>query len=128
MNNINQKINDLALLVVYREREVYQYQVNIDNYTHILQTLPSGEIPEEVAKYMSTKVEELPFDTSPDIFKQVANYQYRNHIAYLIRTEMIEQNKSIHILEALKAQIPADQLDALVAEALVIVNAQNTTT
>ena len=36
----------------------------------------------------------------------------------------IEQGKAKRVLDALKAQIPADQLDALVADALVKVNAQ----
>jgi hypothetical protein len=43
----------------------------------------------------------------------------------LIRTEAIEQGKAKRVLDALKAQIPADQLDALVADALVKVNAQS---
>ena len=40
---------------------------------------------------------------------------------------MIEQNKAKRVLEALKAQIPADQLDALVADAVAKINAQTPT-
>jgi hypothetical protein len=118
-------INTLALNVVHREREVHQYQVNIDNYTAMLAAMPQGEPPAEILQYMSTKTEELPFDVPLEIVQAVAEYQYRDRIRYLIRTEAIEQGKSKAILNALKAQIPADQLDALVAEALVIVNAQS---
>ena len=124
--NTQDTINTLALNVVHREREVHQYQINIDNYTTMLAALPQGEPPAEILQYMSTKTEELPLSVSLDVMQQIADYQYRDRIAYLIRTELIEQSKAKRVLDALKAQIPADQLDALVAEALVIVNAQTT--
>ena len=124
--NPQDTINTLALNVVHREREVHQYQINIDNYTAMLAAMPQGEPPAEIVQYMSTKTEELPFDVPLETVQAVADYQYRDRIRYLIRTEAIEQNKAKQVLNALKAQIPADQLDALVAEALVLVNAQTT--
>jgi hypothetical protein len=123
--NAQDTINSLALNVVHREREVHQYQINIDNYTTMLAALPQGEPPAEILQYMSTKTEELPFSVSLDVMQQIADYQYRDRISYLIRTELIEQSKAKRVLDALKAQIPADQLETLVAEALVIVNAQS---
>ena len=114
----------LALNIIHREREIAQYQINIDNYTHILDILPKGIIPENIVAYMGVPPESLPNDVSLEFILEVNNYQYRERISTLIRTESIEQAKSKHILEALKAQIPADQLDALVADALVKVNAQ----
>jgi hypothetical protein len=125
--NVQDTINTLALNVVHREREVHQYQINIDNYTAMLAIMPQGEPPAEILQYMSTKTEELPFDVPLETVQAVADYQYRDRIRYLIRTEAIEQGKAKAVLNALKAQIPADQLDALVAEALVIVNAQSAT-
>ena len=117
-------IDTLAINVVHREREVHQYQINIDNYTQMLASLPQGEAPAEIAQYMSTKTEELPFDVPLETVQAVSDYQYRDRIAYLIRTEAIEQGKAKRVLEALKAQIPADQLDTLVADALAKINAQ----
>ena len=117
-------INTLALNVVHREREVHQYQINIDNYTAMLTALPQGEPPAEILQYMSTKTEELPFDVPLEIVQAISDYQYRDRIRYLVRTETIEQGKAKAVLNALKAQIPTDQLDALVADALVKVNAQ----
>jgi len=114
----------LALNVIHREREINQYQINIDNYTHILSVLPQGIIPENIVPYMGVPPESLPNDISLEFVLEVSDYQYRERICTLIRTENIEQSKSKRILEALKAQIPADQLDALVADALVKVNAQ----
>ena len=117
-------IDTLALNVVHREREVHQYQINIDNYTAMLAALPQGDVPEEVAPYMETPTEELPAFIPLETIQLIADYQYRKRITYLIRTEAIEQGKAKRVLDALKAQIPADQLDALVADALVKVNAQ----
>ena len=117
-------IDTLALNVVHREREVHQYQINIDNYTAMLAALPQGDVPEEVAPYMETPTEELPVFIPLETIQLIADYQYRKRISYLIRTEAIEQGKAKRVLDALKAQIPADQLDALVADALVKVNAQ----
>ena len=122
--NPQDTINTLALNVVHREREVHQYQINIDNYTAMLAAMPQGEPPAEILQYMSTKTEELPFDVPLETVQAVADYQYRDSSRYLVRTEGIEQGKAKAVLNALKAQIPADQLDALVAEALVKVNAQ----
>ena len=117
-------IDTLALNVVHREREVHQYQINIDNYTAMLAALPQGDVPEEVAPYMDTPTEDLPAFIPLETIQLIADYQYRKRITFLIRTEAIEQGKAKRVLDALKAQIPADQLDALVADALVKVNAQ----
>jgi hypothetical protein len=115
-------IDTLALNVVHREREVHQYQINIDNYTAMLAALPQGEVPTEIAPYMDTPTEELPAFIPLETIQLIADYQYRKRITFLIRTEAIEQGKAKRVLDALKAQIPADQLDALVADALVKVN------
>ena len=119
-------IDTLALNVVHREREVHQYQINIDNYTAMLAALPQGDVPTEIVPYMDTPTEELPTFIPLETIQLIADYQYRKRITYLIRTEAIEQGKAKRVLDALKAQIPADQLDALVTEALVKVNAQST--
>ena len=117
-------IDTLALNVVHREREVHQYQINIDNYTAMLAALPQGDVPAEISPYMDTPTEELPVFIPLETISLIADYQYRKRITFLIRTEAIEQGKAKRVLDALKAQIPADQLDALVADALVKVNAQ----
>ena len=119
-------IDTLALNVVHREREVHQYQINIDNYTAMLAALPQGDVPTEIVPYMDTPTEELPTFIPLETIQLIADYQCRKRITYLIRTEAIEQGKAKRVLDALKAQIPADQLDALVTEALVKVNAQST--
>lgn len=118
-------LENAALNLIFREREIHQYQLNIDNYTFILSNLPQGDIPSEISQYMASPTEDLPFFLSDTVFQQITDYQYRNRVRDLIRSEKTEQNKSKHLLEALKAQIPADQLDALVAAALAKVNGQS---
>jgi hypothetical protein len=117
-------INSLAINIVYREREVHQYQINIDNYTQMLAVLPQGEPTAEIAQYLNTKTEDLPSSLALELVLAITDYQYRDRISFLIRTETIEQSKSKRILEAMKSQIPADQLGALVSEALATINAQ----
>jgi hypothetical protein len=124
-------INQLAQQVVHRESEVHSYQVNIDNFNQILSTLPQGDVPTEFAQYIGvkpenhTKVEDLPLNLSDDDIAAISAYQFRVTLVQRIRTEKAEQSKAKRVLDALKAQIPADQLETLVAEALVIVNAQS---
>ncbi len=118
-------LDTLAFNIVHREREVHQYQINIDNYTQMLSTLPLGEIPADISEFIDKPIEELPSILPLETVQLIADYQYRKRVQYLIRTEAIEQGKSKRVLDALKAQIPADQLDTLVAAALVKVNAQS---
>lgn len=124
-------INMIAFNIVHREREVNGYQINIDNFTQMLTVLPQGDVPSDIAQYVGakpdnhTKIDDLPLSFSDEQIDLISKYQYRVDLTLRVRTEKAEQNKAKAVLNALKAQIPADQLDALVAEALVIVNAQS---
>jgi hypothetical protein len=126
-------INMLAFNIVHREREVNGYQINIDNFTQMLTVLPQGDVPSDIAQYVGakpdnhTKIDDLPLSFSDEQIDLISKYQYRVDLTLRVRTERAEQNKAKAVLNALKAQLPADQLDALVAEALVIVNAQSAT-
>lgn len=128
--NEQDTIDILALNIVHREREVNSYQININNFTQMLSVLPQGDVPSDIAQYIGakpdnhTKMEDLPLSFSDEQIDLINKYQYRVDLTLRIRTEKAEQAKARAVLDALKAQIPADQLDTLVAEALVIVNAQ----
>lgn len=125
-------INMLAFNIVHREREVNGYQINIDNFTQMLTALPQGDVPSDIAQYVGakpdnhTKIDDLPLSFSDEQIDLISKYQYRVDLTLRVRTEKAEQNKAKAVLNALKSQIPADQLDALVADALVLVNAQTT--
>ena len=123
-------INMLAFNIVHREREVNGYQINIDNFTQMLTALPQGDVPSDIAQYIGTKpdnhtkIDDLPLSFSDEQIDLISKYQYRVDLTLRVRTEKAEQNKAKAVLNALKSQIPADQLDVLVAEALVLVIAQ----
>lgn len=108
-------LSNLATNAVHREQEIYQYQVNIDNYTLMLAKLPQGEWPAKIAKYkgMDPHSAEVP-DSAVDL---VTKYSYRDRLRQLLRSEKIEQSKSQLVLDALLAQLPTDQKDALLAAA-----------
>jgi len=54
-------LTTLADNVVHREREVHQYQINIDNYTVMLTALPQDDWPTDIAQYKTTLTENIPY-------------------------------------------------------------------
>lgn len=88
-----------------REQEEYDYQVNIDNYMAILATLPTGDVPAEIGPYMHLRIEELPLSLDDTLVQMIADYQFRNRIQVLLRTERIEQSKTRRVKDVIKAQI-----------------------
>lgn len=100
--------NNLATAAYHRELEVYQYQINIDNYTVMLSALPDGEWPDSLIEYKAASIESLPSSVSDEDIQAISDYQYRDRMRGLLRTERIEQNKAIRVLDALKTQIVGD--------------------
>jgi len=110
----------------HREKEVYQYQVNVDNYTVMLTGLPQDNIPTSLANYANTEIHDLPWDMDDADVQMIAQYQYRNKLRSLLRSEKVEQNKARLILEALKAQVVAGGLDypTVIAEKKIVEDAK----
>jgi hypothetical protein len=104
----------LVMNAFHREMEIYGYQINIDNYTTMLAALPADGWPADLEAFKTVKTEDLPHELSDDQVAQIGDYQYRDRLRVLVRTEKAEQNKSIRIRDVIKAQIGADY-DALVA-------------
>ena len=117
-------INTLAVNAVHREREVHQYQINIDNYNQMLTALPTGEVPADIAQYLNTQPDDLPIDMDIDDVMLISQYQYRDRLKKLLRTENIEQSKARAVLDSLKAQLPADTRDQLILDAAAALAAQ----
>lgn len=109
----DEKLASAVMNAYYREVEIYSYQVNIDNYSAMLLALPSEDWPQNWVAFKGVKVEELPHSLSDDDVQAISDYQYRDRLRSLIRTERAEQNKTIRIRDVLKAQI-GDNYDALV--------------
>lgn len=108
------KYNILADNVVMREKEIMSYDINIANYTVMLSALPDDEWPSHLAQYKAATLDQVP-DEFDDI---VSQYQYRDRLRYLIKTEKAERGKSFRIYEALVAQLPEADRDNLIAAAI----------
>jgi hypothetical protein len=109
-----EKLASLVMNSFHREMEIYGYQLNIDNYGAMLAALPAGDWPADLEAFKAIKTEDLPHELSDDQVAQIADFQYRDRLRVLVRTEKAEQNKSVRIRDVLKAQIGADY-DSLVA-------------
>jgi len=109
-----EKLASLVMNAFHREMEIYGYQLNIDNYSAMLAGLPSGDWPADLVAFKIVKTEDLPHELSDDQVAQIADFQYRDRLRVLVRTEKAEQNKSVRIRDVLKAQIGANY-DEMVA-------------
>jgi hypothetical protein len=107
----DEHLDTMVTNAYYREKEVYEYQVNVDNYTVMLTGLPQDAIPSHLASYINTETKNLPWDMDDNDVQTIAQYQYRDKLRSLLRSEKVEQNKARLVLEALKAQIIAGGLD-----------------
>jgi hypothetical protein len=82
----------------------------------MVSSLPQGDWPADISQYKGADPSSL-VSLDAATAQLVSDYAYRDRLQYLIVTENIEMNKSKRVYDAIKAQIPADQLDALVATA-----------
>ena len=107
-------LNNLVAAAFGREMEIYHYQINVDNYTTMLAALPTDAWTEELLPYKDAAIDRLPDSLGDDTIIMISEYQYRDRIKNLLRTEKVEQNKTVRIRDSLKAQIGADY-DSLLA-------------
>jgi hypothetical protein len=112
---INQEkhFETLAFSAVHREQEIFQYDVNIANYEAVLTSLPQGDWPENLVQYQHSTPDQIP----DELDQTVLDYQYRDRLRYLLKTERIERSKSFKVYEALLSQLPADQRETLIMAA-----------
>lgn len=100
-------LSNLATSIASREQEVYQYQVNINNFEAMLQdmaTLPA-EWPQRLMQYRSSTPDELVGILSAEDFDLFMNLSFRENIRRRIATEKTEQKKSMMVLGSLKKQV-----------------------
>jgi hypothetical protein len=108
----------LAIAYVGREDEVHRYQINIDNYNIMVQSLPTDAVPEKLAPYLASDIKDLPVEFTDADVQLLEDYKFRNDLVSRIRSEKAEQSKAKRVLDAIKSQIPVDQFDALIAQAV----------
>ena len=120
INNTN-LYNTISESIVHREQELFSYDVNITNYETMLAALPQGDWPGHLVQYKNSTLDQVPDEHDAE----VNDYQFRDRLRYLLKTEKAERNKSFKIYEALIAQLPADQIQSLVVAAQARIAAQS---
>jgi hypothetical protein len=114
MINNQEHLNNLVVAAFHREMEIYQYQINVDNYGVMLAALPQDSWPDNLLPYKDAAIDKLPESLDDATVNTISEYQYRDRIRNLLRTEKVEQSKASRVRDALKVQIGADY-DVLLA-------------
>ena len=112
-----EKKDDLVVNILSREKEIYHYQVNIDNYRAILRLLPEAW-PEHLLKYKGWSPADIASQVPDEHLQQVSDLSFRDKVSKSIRSEIIEQGKARHIYNAMISHFEPAELDTLLAEAI----------
>lgn len=113
-------LKQVADSIAGREKEIYQYQLNINNFeamlTGIATNLPA-EWPENLLQYRTWDRDRLVATLDDATLEIVTGLLFRDNLRMRIRTERIEQRKSQLVLDSLKLQVlNADAVRAKIAE------------
>ena len=110
--NTSHTTDAVADAIVGREMEVFSYDMNIANYEIMLAGLPQDSWPENLVQYQRSTLDQVP----DQLDQTVSDYQYRDRIRSLLKTERLERSKAFRIYEALLSRIPeADRATAIAA-------------
>ena len=101
-----------------RVHEVQSYQLNIDNYTAMLVDLPQDAWPAEMVQYKDIDPAKIDPDVSLDDMVIISDYQFRDRVRILLRTEHVEMSKTARIMNALDGQLSASSKEADVTAAV----------
>lgn len=89
--------------------------MNITNYEIMLAAMPQEDWPENIVQYKNATLDLVP----DDLDQIVSEYQYRDRIRYLIKTERAERAKSFAVYNAMITRLPQDRVADLIAQAQV---------
>lgn len=98
----------VAAAIQGREKEHYHYQLNIDNYRHILDQLSGApaELPERLRKHKSQTLEQMSATLSAEDVAVVSHAKHRDRVKQLLATEIAEQSKCESAYNALVDKLP----------------------
>lgn len=106
--------DELVAQVIYgREREHFEYSLQIESQEHLLQELPVGPWPEHLVYLQGKGRDEMVMMAkSPEDLELAADYAERDRIELLVAAAKIERTRvTRYHAEALKA-IPEERRDA----------------
>jgi len=109
---------NLALAIEMRENEVYQYQINVNNYSAMLAACIQDPWPERLLPYRGMGRDQLAQaiadDDDLDLASQLA---FRDELRFRIRSEKMECGKSKMMLAAAVASATdIDKIRAIIVE------------
>lgn len=113
-----QRQADLADQIVMRTHEVYQYDMNIQNYEAILASLPTDEWPDRLAAFRGMSDHEAAFACDPADVGLLGQYQLRDRARNLIKSEQVERAKAAAMLSVADAQLTGPGRDAALEAAV----------
>ena len=109
--------NAIAVSVEMRETEVYQYQININNYQAALDGMTKEAWPQRLLPYRGMVRDQLAMAIENDDDLMLASQlALRDEVKFRLRTEKMEQAKSRMILDSIMASV--SDKDALRAKIL----------
>lgn len=114
----SEKLSQLANALVDRAYEYNTYQTNINNYSIILESLGNLEWTPELEPLRALPPHEAAYQVSLDQVELLSKLQQIDRLNMLIRTEILECNKVRATYDALESQLPEDQKDQLIADAI----------
>ena len=109
---------NLAMSIDMRENEVYQYEININNYTAMLASCIADPWPAHLMPYRGMGRDQLAqaieSDDDLDLASQLA---FRDELRLRIRSEKMECNKSKMMLAiAVSSATDINKIRAIIAE------------
>jgi len=97
------KLETLTAAILNREEEIFGYQINIDNYTALLKSLPA-EWPEHLEKYNNANDKTFLNLPEADAFL-VSDLLFRTSLEKTLMAEKIERRKAMQIMHAIESQL-----------------------
>ena len=98
---------NLAMAIEMRENEVYQYQINVNNYEQMLSTCADLPVawPANLLQYKGLSRDQLAATVeNDDDLEIVSRLSFRDELKMRVRSEKIERNKVNMILASLVSQ------------------------
>ena len=92
--------------IEHRKTEVEDYQVNIDNYTSMLNVIPNG-LSKDLEVYRYRDIKELVLDLTEEKLTLLSDVQFHAKIAGSLLMEKLEQRKAQFVMDSMEAQLEA---------------------
>jgi hypothetical protein len=119
--NTEKIIADLSDNIVMRSNEIYLYDLNIDNYEHIVATYTS-DYPDHMEYLVGVSPSDAVANCLPEHLEELAQIIQCRNASNILKTEIIERTKCQMILDTLVSKLhnitTDEEYDAAIAAAV----------